>query len=578
MKNTRVTVVVLVTILVSFMNEASRNTRQVRATSFNVACSVAALKQAIIDANNAAGPDDISLEPGCTYTLTEVDNSDFQGPNGLPTVADDLVVEGNGATIERSSAGGTPEFRLLNSQDADLTVRNITMRNGYVSAETGRGGAIRATVGLLIENSFFEGNHSQGNVDSQAGAVFCSNALTITGSHFTNNSTSATLGASQGGAAYSFGPMSVIESTFESNTAMAPVALGGGVGSSSTLTIGQSKFHLNEATGQSGSGGGAASQLVMTLSNSLFSQNEATGTVNQGLGGGARSSTILFVTGTTFDQNTATGMTGSQGGGSYSFEDSQIVRSTYSNNLADASTGAGEGGGAYAIGAVTATNSTFSANTADGPGVVSAGGGVFAVTGAFLYNTTLAMNAATGSANARGGGVFSVTGATVNNSIIVGSTGEDCRAFNGVTASGNNIDSDDTCGIALTTADAGLLPLALNGPGPTKTHALAANSPALNLGQQCEAVDQRSVARPQGGGCDVGAFESGQVDLVFDVDCDGDEDAVDGLAILNMLAGSASQPQPQAPCDADVDNDLDVDTADAVLLLRYLSGLTTANN
>jgi hypothetical protein len=50
--------------------------------------------------------------------------------------------------------------------------------------------------------------------------------------------------------------------------------------------------------------------------------------------------------------------------------------------------------------------------------------------------------------------------------------------------------------------------LADNG-GPTLTHALAENSPALGIGVagSCPATDQRGVARPQGTGCDAGAFE-----------------------------------------------------------------------
>lgn len=50
--------------------------------------------------------------------------------------------------------------------------------------------------------------------------------------------------------------------------------------------------------------------------------------------------------------------------------------------------------------------------------------------------------------------------------------------------------------------------LANNG-GPTQTMALLANSPAINTASatNCPATDQRGVARPQGTGCDIGAFE-----------------------------------------------------------------------
>ncbi|MCL4300803.1 MAG: Ig-like domain repeat protein [Anaerolineae bacterium] len=52
-------------------------------------------------------------------------------------------------------------------------------------------------------------------------------------------------------------------------------------------------------------------------------------------------------------------------------------------------------------------------------------------------------------------------------------------------------------------------PLANNG-GSTPTHALLPGSPAINAGNNtsCLTTDQRGIARPQQGQCDIGAFES----------------------------------------------------------------------
>jgi hypothetical protein len=58
---------------------------------------------------------------------------------------------------------------------------------------------------------------------------------------------------------------------------------------------------------------------------------------------------------------------------------------------------------------------------------------------------------------------------------------------------------------------AGLLPLADNG-GPTQTHALQANSPAINAGSNPDGLttDQRGFGpRAVGGVADIGAFEVG---------------------------------------------------------------------
>ncbi|MEZ4730031.1 MAG: choice-of-anchor Q domain-containing protein [Caldilineaceae bacterium] len=54
-----------------------------------------------------------------------------------------------------------------------------------------------------------------------------------------------------------------------------------------------------------------------------------------------------------------------------------------------------------------------------------------------------------------------------------------------------------------------LWPLQLNG-GATPTHALLSGSPAIDAANNafCTPADQRGVARPQGPGCDIGAFEA----------------------------------------------------------------------
>ena len=81
---------------------------------------------------------------------------------------------------------------------------------------------------------------------------------------------------------------------------------------------------------------------------------------------------------------------------------------------------------------------------------------------------------------------------------------------------GYNIDSGSSCGFSMsnhslpnTAPD--LDALASNG-GPTQTMALAPGSPALDAIPPsvtgCSGgTDQRGIARPQGSGCDVGAYE-----------------------------------------------------------------------
>ena len=84
---------------------------------------------------------------------------------------------------------------------------------------------------------------------------------------------------------------------------------------------------------------------------------------------------------------------------------------------------------------------------------------------------------------------------------------------------GYNLDSDGTCNLTDSTDLPGVDPLLgplQNNGGPTLTHALPVSSSAVDhiLIQDCKdaignplTTDQRGVVRPQGVGCDIGAYE-----------------------------------------------------------------------
>jgi hypothetical protein len=98
-------------------------------------------------------------------------------------------------------------------------------------------------------------------------------------------------------------------------------------------------------------------------------------------------------------------------------------------------------------------------------------------------------------------------GRTISNSILHGSP-----ACGGVppTSAGYNIENGDSCGLDATEDKVnrapGLKPLAYYG-GFAAAFALKADSLAVDHGTCVTAPDQRGVARPQGPGCDIGAFE-----------------------------------------------------------------------
>ena len=99
-----------------------------QAATFNIADGdVTALINAIVTANGNGQADTINLAAAGSYTLTAVDN-DSDGPDGLPSITSEIIINGNGATIERSSTGGTPDFRIFHVEsDGNLTL-NLTFR------------------------------------------------------------------------------------------------------------------------------------------------------------------------------------------------------------------------------------------------------------------------------------------------------------------------------------------------------------------------------------------------------------------------------------------------------------------
>lgn len=227
-------------------------------------------------------------------------------------------------------------------------------------------------------------------------------------------------------------------------------------------------------------------------------------------GGGINNDGTLTVIESTVRGNGAV----SQGGGIDNSGNAILMGSLVANNAAEFGGGIGNGG------TLTVINSTLSGNTADG--VDSSGGGIDNFEGEVeLLHATVTANSAS-----VGGGVWSDSQFSVKNSLIVNDAGGgNCAIDAGpFQASGDNLDTDDSCpGFAATSSTGVALgPLADNG-GPTLTHALNTSSVAVNTVSDCTgldgvsavALDQRGISRPQGMACDSGAFELVQPDLIF---------------------------------------------------------------
>jgi hypothetical protein len=106
-----------------------------RADIFDVPCSVAALINAITTANATPGAHTLNLAGACTYSLSAVNNADAAGDNGLPRITGRMTLAGGPNTIiERQP--GTPEFRFFQVENAaELTLRQLTLRNGRNAAD-----------------------------------------------------------------------------------------------------------------------------------------------------------------------------------------------------------------------------------------------------------------------------------------------------------------------------------------------------------------------------------------------------------------------------------------------------------
>ncbi len=176
-----------------------------------------------------------------------------------------------------------------------------------------------------------------------------------------------------------------------------------------------------------------------------------------------------------------------------------VTRSTISGNMTNIA-----GGGIQAEVPVTVVNSTISGNTAQsltgGGGIQRTANGTVTVLNSTITGNTAPVN--------RGGGIAGP--ATLKNTIIAANNGGNCSAP--LTSQGHNIESATDCQLDGAGDQQGvnpqLGPLAANG-GPTRTHALAAGTPAVNAGDNsgCPATDQRGRARPDGPACDIGAYE-----------------------------------------------------------------------
>jgi hypothetical protein len=270
---------------------------------------------------------------------------------------------------------------------------------------------------------------------------------------------------------------------------------GGGIFNWGTLAITNCTISGNSTTPGT-SGGGIGSFGPLTVAGSTISGNSASSN-----GGGIATGNALIVTDSTVTNNSS----GAVGGGISADDGLTLSRSTLSNNKALRGGGLAQAG----LRAGKITNSTFSGNVA-----AEYGGAIFnvaAVGQTAIQNSTIAGNTASSD-----GGLFGQNPVlNVLGTLLANNSAGNCSPR--ATSQGYNISDDNTCGFANigdqnnVPPGAGLDPKGLqNNGGPTQTIALLASSPAVDLipAASCAlATDQRGITRPQGAGCDAGAYE-----------------------------------------------------------------------
>ncbi|MCP4202858.1 MAG: hypothetical protein GY769_13120 [bacterium] len=203
------------------------------------------------------GADILSLTQD--VTLTAIDNT-TSGANGLPSIASDVTVQGNGHLIARSA--GAPPFRIFHlTAGGSLALDTTTVSNGVADGVLKGGGVYSYGGTLLLTNSTLSDNLSVlgGGIYNSGGGT-----VTLTDTTLSGNT------AGFGGGVYNSGDgtLNVTNSTLSRNAA----GFGGGglfsfVGTTTTLT--NSTLARNSA----GFGGGLYAGSAATLTNSLIGQS-----------------------------------------------------------------------------------------------------------------------------------------------------------------------------------------------------------------------------------------------------------------------------------------------------------------
>lgn len=428
-----------------------------------------------------------------------------------------------GGKVTLSGGFGNRLFVVNNS--VTLTLRNITLINGYNSSAAG-GGAVSNNGHLILEHVTI---HTMPDSAFNGGAIATYGTADITDSEIYDTK------ATNGGAIFASGPgatVNLTDSKVHDNgaTGTSSNGLGGAIylynGAHANLT--NSQVYANKA--RQGAGIYIAANSVASLTASLIDDNHAYANNSNGNDGGGiynkgittlSSSTISRNEGYTYaggidnDHGTLTvtdsiisgNYTSVAGGGGIANDGGTITLTdtTVSGNFAGGDAGGVENGN----GTATLTNVTISGNNAySGGGMWNLPGGTATLTNVTFYgNRVLTLASGIGNSNGVNTHLY------LKNVIVTKSKGGDnCVFQKAPDTSDHNLSSDATCNFAPggggDSVKIKLGPLETNG-GQTPTHRLLPGSAAIDNGVYVgtNLADQRGITRWQGASFDVGAVE-----------------------------------------------------------------------
>jgi len=388
------------------------------------------------------------------------------------------------AALAAATPGEEIQFSITGSiilTSAELTIsQNQTITGPGSGVLTIDGGAafrcLKITSGIVS----ISGLKFINGLETTGGGIWNQGTLTLSDIVITGNSV-----ATDGAGIYNLSTIVATDLVLLGNTAGGK---GGGVFNSGTLTITDGSITDNIADGQ---GGGLYNSGTATLDHVPITGNSS----SSAAGGGFYDQGTITLIDLTVSNNTAD-LTGS--GGHVDIGTCTFTRCTVS----DHDEGVNVAGGST----MYVQNSTFSGNTDTA---------IFNPEGAIIVtNSTITNN---------GVGIFQnndgLSQTNIYDTILAGNTTSDYTGDTADIASGgHNIFGTSTNPITPAAGDqfgldfAALLigPLQDNG-GPTFTHALLPNSPALNSGDNTSApaTDQRGLPRIVNVTIDIGAYEGG---------------------------------------------------------------------